>query len=55
MLPRTVAEKLLLAQDVPAEYFDQVTVFFSDVVGFTAISARSSPMEVVNMLNLLYR
>lgn len=32
----------------------QVTIFFSDVVGFTSICASVAPREVVNMLNELY-
>ena len=46
MLPRSVAEQLLLNMTVAAEHYDSVTVYFSDIVGFTQLSARSSPMQV---------
>ncbi|KAK5969299.1 Guanylate cyclase [Trichostrongylus colubriformis] len=53
-LGRQVAEKLKLGQPVEPESFESVTVFFSDVVSFTTIAARGSPLQVVNLLNSLY-
>ncbi|XP_062822786.1 uncharacterized protein LOC103282148 isoform X2 [Anolis carolinensis] len=54
MLPRSVAKQLRRREKVEAESYDQVTIFFSDVVGFTAIAASCSPLQVVEMLNGLY-
>uniref|UniRef100_A0A914E7A9 Guanylate cyclase n=1 Tax=Acrobeloides nanus TaxID=290746 RepID=A0A914E7A9_9BILA len=54
MLPKQVADKLKLGQSIEPETFDCVTIFFSDVVSFTTIASRCSPLQVVNMLNDLY-
>uniref|UniRef100_A0A8C4S5W1 Guanylate cyclase n=1 Tax=Erpetoichthys calabaricus TaxID=27687 RepID=A0A8C4S5W1_ERPCA len=54
MLPPSVAEALKTGAPVEPEYFDEVTIYFSDIVGFTTISAISEPIEVVDLLNDLY-
>ncbi|XP_019119511.2 retinal guanylyl cyclase 2 [Larimichthys crocea] len=54
MLPPSVAEALKVGGTVEPEYFDSVSLYFSDIVGFTTISAHSEPIEVVDLLNNLY-
>lgn len=49
-----MAQALKTGKPVKPEHFSDVTLYFSDIVGFTTISALSEPIEVVDLLNDLY-
>lgn len=50
----SVAEKLKMGRAVDPEEFSDVTIYFSDIVGFTSIAAHCTAVQVVDLLNDLY-
>ncbi|MGA9377605.1 MAG: adenylate/guanylate cyclase domain-containing protein [Phormidium sp.] len=54
ILPQKIAQKLKSQPSTIADYFSEVTVMFADIVGFTQLSSRVSPTQLVEMLNEIF-
>jgi class 3 adenylate cyclase len=54
VLPAPIAAELKRQPGIIAQRFDDVSVLFADIVGFTPLSARLSPTELIEMLNRLF-
>jgi PAS domain S-box-containing protein len=55
ILPEPIAKRLKQNDKASiAEHFDNVTVLFADLVGFTHLSTQMSPTELVNLLNQIF-
>ncbi|XP_037947861.1 head-specific guanylate cyclase-like [Teleopsis dalmanni] len=55
IFPAEIAERLWLGASIDAKTYPDVTILFSDIVGFTSICSRATPFMVISMLELLYK
>lgn len=55
LLPKCVADLMLVGKSFEPENLDSVTIFCSDIVSFTTLAGRLVPIQVVELLNNLYR
>ncbi len=54
ILPSPIADRLKISSDAIADGFAEVTVLFADIVGFTELSSRLSPKDLVHRLNEIF-
>ena len=54
ILPEEIVNQLKQNQGAIAQQFNEVTILFADLVGFTPLSTRLKPIELVNLLNQIF-
>ena len=54
ILPGPIAQQLKQEECTIADSFAEVTVMFADIVGFTELSAQIPPIELVEILNVIF-
>jgi class 3 adenylate cyclase len=54
VLPAPIAERLKSGEGTIVDRFEAVTVLFADIVGFTSLSSKVPPEQLVTMLNELF-
>ena len=54
LLPPKIVSRLRHGEQILPESFDNVTIFFSDIVGFTKIASGLDPPQVIALLNEIY-
>ncbi|MFZ7146538.1 MAG: adenylate/guanylate cyclase domain-containing protein [Bacteroidota bacterium] len=55
ILPEEVADELKEKGSAEARHFDEVTVMFTDFKGFTGISEKLTPAELVNEIHICFK
>ncbi|TVQ09868.1 MAG: HAMP domain-containing protein [Leptolyngbya sp. DLM2.Bin27] len=54
ILPAAIASELMQTKAAIPQHFDEVTILFADIVGFTSLSCQLSPIQLVQLLNQIF-
>jgi guanylate cyclase len=55
VLPREIAARLKAGESPIADGYDEATILFADIVGFTPLTQQLPPKEMVSLLNDVFR
>jgi class 3 adenylate cyclase len=53
-LPKSIVKRLKKDPIIIADRFEATTILFADIVGFTKLSEKTPPAELVNLLNQMF-
>ena len=54
ILPKSIATRLTDGEAGIADHFDEMTILFADIVGFTEMSMAMAPSDLIEMLNSVF-
>lgn len=54
IIPEAIVDRLKQEEDCIADHFQEVSILFADIVGFTELSATIPPSALVNLLNQVF-
>ncbi|MET0408447.1 MAG: adenylate/guanylate cyclase domain-containing protein [Hyphomicrobium sp.] len=54
ILPAAIANRLKYSTETIADRYDEASVLFADMAGFTAMASRTSPLQLVRLLNNVF-
>ncbi len=54
ILPKPILDRLKGGEEIIADYFEDATVLFADLVGFTGLAGKMAPIALVNLLNAVF-
>ncbi len=54
VLPASIADRLIAGEKNIADYFENISILFADIAGFTPISAQMTAHSVVALLNYVF-
>ncbi|CAD5123851.1 DgyrCDS12157 [Dimorphilus gyrociliatus] len=54
LLPPSIAKEIQKTGNAKPQDYECVTIYFSDIVSFTVLSSKSTPLQIIKLLNDLY-
>ena len=54
ILPKDIAERIIAGEEKIADSYQNISIFFSDIIGFTSLSSKIAAEDLVDLLNEVF-